>query len=48
MREALKAAAVSTVPYVIDVPITIAATFMHSTNSLTFEPREKPFGAKAE
>lgn len=48
VRAALRAAAVSKVPYVIDVPITIAATFAHSTNKLTFEPRKKPFGAKAE
>lgn len=48
VRTALRAAAVSKVPYVIDVPITIAATFAHSTNKLTFEPRKKPFGAKAE
>lgn len=34
VREALREAAVSKVPYVIDVPITIAATFVHSTNKL--------------
>ena len=48
VRQALREAQVSKVPYVIDVPITIAATFAHSTAKVAFAPRRKPFLVKAE
>lgn len=48
VRQALREARDSKVPYVIDVPITIDATFVHSTSKLAFEPRQKPWLVKAE
>ena len=48
VQAALREAKVSKLPYVIDVPITIEATFLHSTNKVALEPRKKPFGVKAE
>lgn len=48
VRAALREARTSDVPYVIDVPITIDATFVNSTNKIALGPREKPFKVEAE
>lgn len=48
VRQALRAALKSPVPYVIDVPITIDATYMNSTARVATEPRQKPWLVKAE
>ena len=45
---ALQAARTSAVPYVIDVPITLEATFLDSTASIAKVPRERPWRGKAE
>ncbi len=45
---ALQAARTSPVPYVIDVPITLEATFLDSTASIAKLPRERPWRGKAE
>ncbi len=46
--EALRAAKTSPVPYVIDVPITLEASFVDSTASIAKLPRERPWRGKAE
>lgn len=48
VRLALREAQTSAVPYVIDVPITIAATYLDSTAKIAHEPRQKPWLVKAE
>lgn len=45
---ALQAARTSPVPYVIDVPITLEASFVDSTASIAKLPRERPWRGKAE
>jgi acetolactate synthase-1/2/3 large subunit len=45
---ALEAARASSVPYVIDVPITLEASFLDSTASIAKLPRERPWRGQAE
>jgi acetolactate synthase I/II/III large subunit len=45
---ALEAAQASSVPYVIDVPITLEASFLDSTATIAKLPRERPWRSKAE
>jgi acetolactate synthase I/II/III large subunit len=45
---ALDAARASSVPYVIDVPITLEASFLDSTATIAKLPRERPWRAQAE
>ena len=46
--EALREARTSAVPYVIDVPISLEASFVDSTASIAKLPRERPWRGKAE
>jgi acetolactate synthase I/II/III large subunit len=48
VAEALQAARASSVPYVIDVPITLEASFLDSTASIAKLPRERPWRGQAE
>jgi acetolactate synthase-1/2/3 large subunit len=45
---ALEAARASSVPYVIDVPITLEASFLDSTAAIAKLPRERPWRGQAE
>jgi acetolactate synthase-1/2/3 large subunit len=48
VAEALQRARTSPVPFVIDVPITLEATFLDSTATIAKVPRERPWRGKAE